>query len=140
MEANGIQWRATPKPMPPASMPAPSRLSTDDKVALIRRLFRGRADIYPIRWESKTTGMSGYSPACANEWRSGVCEKPRIKCADCSNRMLIPLSDAVIFDHLAGEQSVGVCALLEDDTCTVPRHRFRRSRVQRGRPRPRALV
>ncbi len=60
---------------------------------------------------------SGYSPACANEWRAGVCEKPRINCGDCSNRMLIPLSDSVIFDHLAGEHTVGVYPLLEDDTC-----------------------
>jgi hypothetical protein len=117
LEANGIQWRAPPEPVPPASMPEPSRLSTDEKVALFRRLFRGRTDVYPIRWESKTTAKSGYSPACANEWRAGVCEKPRIKCGDCSNRMLIPLSDPVIFDHLAGEHTVGVYPLLEDDTC-----------------------
>jgi hypothetical protein len=86
-------------------------------VALFRRLFRGRTDVYPIRWESKTSGKSGYAPACANEWRAGVCEKPRIKCGDCSNRLLIPLSDAVIYDHLAGEHTVGVYPLLEDDTC-----------------------
>ena len=95
----------------------PSKLSTGDKVALFRHLFRGRTDIYPIRWESKTTGKSGYSPACANEWRPGVCEKPRIKCGDCGNRLLIPLSDAVIYGHLAGEHTVGVYPLLEDDSC-----------------------
>lgn len=31
-----------------------SRLSTADKVALFRRLFHGRTDVYPIRWEGKT--------------------------------------------------------------------------------------
>ena len=31
--------------------------------------------------------------------------------------MSIPLSDSVIFDHLAGEHTVGVYPLLEDDTC-----------------------
>ena len=78
LEANGIPWRAPPEPIPRASMPEPSRLSTDEKVALFRRLFRGRTDIYPIRWESKTTTKSGYSPACANEWRAGVCENQRL--------------------------------------------------------------
>jgi hypothetical protein len=73
--------------------------------------------VYPVRWESKTSGKSGYAPACANEWRAEVCEKPRIKCGDCSNRLLVPLSDAVIYDHLAGKQTVGVYPLLEDDTC-----------------------
>ena len=114
LDARGIEWR------PPASVPSasePSKLSTGDKVALFRRLFRGRTDIYPIRWESKTTGKSGYSPACANEWRPGVCEKPRIKCGDCGNRLLIPLSDTVIYGHLAGEHTVGVYPLLEDDSC-----------------------
>ena len=117
LEANGIQWRALPEPVPPASTPERSRLSTEEKVALFRRLFRGRTDVYPIRWESKTSAKSGYSPACANEWRAGVCEKPRIKCGECSNRMLIPLSDSVIFDHLAGKRTIGVYPLLEDDTC-----------------------
>ena len=86
-------------------------------MALFRRLFRGRTDVYPVRWEGKTSGKSGYAPACANEWRAGVCEKPRIKCGDCSHRLLVPLSDSVIYDHLAGKQTVGVYPLLEDDTC-----------------------
>jgi hypothetical protein len=115
LESHGIEWRPESKPAtPPAE---PSRLSTEEKLALFRRLFRGRTDVYPVRWESKTTGRSGYAPACANEWRAGVCEKPRIKCGDCSNRLLIPLSDAVIYNHLAGEHTVGVYPLMEDDSC-----------------------
>ncbi len=115
LESRGIEWRP-----PPASLPSstePSKLSTGEKVALFRGLFRGRIDVYPIRWESKTTGKSGYAPACANEWRPGVCEKPRIKCGDCSHRLLIPLSDALIYGHLAGEHTIGVYPLLEDDSC-----------------------
>lgn len=52
-----------------------------------------------------------------SEWRTGVCEKPRIKCGDCGSRLLVPLSDAVLYDHLAGKHTVGVYPLLEDDTC-----------------------
>jgi superfamily II DNA or RNA helicase len=117
LESHGIEWRLPPEPAAPVSEPDPSRFSTAEKIALFRRLFRGRTDVYPIRWESKTTGRAGYAPACANEWRGGVCEKPRIKCGDCSNRLLIPLSDAVIYDHLAGECIVGVYPLLSDDEC-----------------------
>ena len=118
LEAHGIEWRQPPKPSPPTiAEPEPSKLSTAAKVALFRRLFRGRTDVYPVRWESKTTGKSGYSPACANEWRAGICEKPRVKCAECANRSLIPLSDEVIYGHLAGEHTVGVYPLLTDDTC-----------------------
>jgi hypothetical protein len=50
LEANGIQWRTPLEHVPRVSMPVPSRLSTDEKVALFRRLFRGRTDVYPIRW------------------------------------------------------------------------------------------
>ncbi len=115
LESHGIKWRPPSKPAtPPAE---PSRLSTEEKVALFRRLFRGRTDVYPVRWENKTTGKSGYAPACANEWRAGVCEKPRIKCGDCSNRLLIPLSDTVIYNHLASEHTVGVYPLMEGDSC-----------------------
>lgn len=115
LETHGIDWRARQQPFPPPV--ESSRLSTDEKVALFRRLFRGRTDVFPVRWESKTTGKSGYAPACANEWRAGVCEKPRIKCGDCGHRLLIPLSDAVIYNHLAGDHTVGVYPLLEDDSC-----------------------
>jgi len=115
LDSHGIEWR--PRPKPTLSISEPARLSTDQKIGLFRRLFRGRTDVFPIRWESKTTAKSGYAPACANEWRAGVCEKPRIKCADCENRLLIPLSDEVIYKHLSGEHTVGVYPLLEDDTC-----------------------
>ena len=57
--------------------------SSDEKIALFRSLFRGREDVYPRRFESRKTGKSGYAPACANEWVRGICEKPRIKCAEC---------------------------------------------------------
>ncbi|MGC9237605.1 MAG: TOTE conflict system archaeo-eukaryotic primase domain-containing protein [Thiomonas sp.] len=117
LESHGIEWRLQPPPPAADPEPEPSRLSTTEKVALFSRLFRGRTDVYPVRWESKTTGRSGYSPACANEWRAGVCEKPRIKCGDCDKRLLMPLSDSVIYDHLAGEHTVGVYPLLEDDSC-----------------------
>ena len=117
LKAHGIEWHELQPVAVVAHEPEPSRLSTTAKVALFRRLFRGRTDVYPVRWEGKTSGKSGYAPACANEWRPGVCDKPRIKCGDCSNRLLIPLSDAAIYDHLAGKHTVGVYPLLEDDTC-----------------------
>lgn len=112
LDAHGIAWR----PSAPSTPPVPAvALSTEEKVALFGRLFRGRKDVYPVRWESKA-GKTGYSPACANEWRAGVCEKPRVKCSDCGNRALMPVTDQTLFDHLAGRQTVGVYPLLTDDT------------------------
>lgn len=113
LETHGIDWV---KPSRTAATLEPTRFGSDEKVALFRRLFSGRADVYPLRWESKS-GKSGYAPACANEWRPGICEKPRIKCSDCGYRALLPLTDQVIYDHLSGRHTIGVYPLLPDDTC-----------------------
>ena len=94
-----------------------------EKVALFRSLFRGREDVYPRRFESRKTGRSGYAPACANEWVRGVCDKPRIKCADCPNRQFLAITDDVITWHLSGrdpqgrEFVMGVYSMLQDETC-----------------------
>jgi len=34
-----------------------------EKIALFRRLFAGRPDVFPVRWENRNTGKSGYAPA-----------------------------------------------------------------------------
>ena len=75
------------------SGPVDQTSSPQVKIALFRSLFRGRDDVYPRRFESCKTGRSGYAPACANEWVRGVCEKPRIKCAECPNRRFLPVTD-----------------------------------------------
>jgi superfamily II DNA or RNA helicase/very-short-patch-repair endonuclease len=93
------------------------------KIALFRSLFRGREDVYPQRFESSKTGKSGYSPACANEWVRDVCDKRRVKCADCPDRRFLPVTDTVIWQHLTGEDATGrdftagVYPMLLDETC-----------------------
>jgi hypothetical protein len=77
------------------------------KITLFRSLFRGRDDVYPQRFESRKSGRSGYAPACANEWVRGVCEKPRIKCAECPNRRFLAVTDDVIRWHLSGCDAEG---------------------------------
>ena len=90
--------------------------SIEEQVTLFRSLFRGREDVYPVRWEGKY-GNSGYSPACANEWKRPLCGKPKTKCGDCENRNLIPVTDEIIRDHLIGKHIIGVYPLLLDETC-----------------------
>lgn len=74
LESHGIDWPYGPVPSNPSARPQPEppSLSTAEKVALFRRLFRGRADVHPVRWESATSGKSGYAPACANDKFSGL--------------------------------------------------------------------
>ena len=100
-----------------------SRSAPDAKIALFRSLFRGREDVYPRRFESRRTGKSGYAPACGNEWVPGICEKPRIKCADCPHRRFLAVTDDVIRWHLSGRDNAGqpfvagVYPMLQDETC-----------------------
>lgn len=117
LEAHGIDWQVQSPPIGRASHSRSTRLTTEKKVRLFRDLFQGRTDVYPVRWESKTTGKAGYAPACTNEWAPGICQKPRIKCSDCAHRSLAPVTDPVIYDHLAGEHTVGIYPLLPDNTC-----------------------
>ena len=67
LEANGIDWRSLPEPILPSTIavePEPAKLSTEEKVALFRRLFRGRNDVYPIRWESiRPASLATHPPA-----------------------------------------------------------------------------
>ena len=106
--------------IPPATTPGASVAvpkSATDKIALFRRLFRGREDVYPVRFVSKKTGKAGYAPACTNKFVKGVCELPRIKCGACPNQAFMPADDAALLDHLRGYHVMGVYPLLPDDTC-----------------------
>lgn len=58
----------------------------------------------------------------ANEWQPGLCEKGRVSCAKCPNRVLRPLDDAAIYRHLAGRDAqgrdvIGLYPMLPDETC-----------------------
>jgi len=93
------------------------------KIALFRSLFRGRPDAYPVKFQSRKTGKTGYSPACANEWVRGVCEKPKIKCTDCPHQRFRPVTDTIVTWHLQGHDDagapfvMGVYPMLQDETC-----------------------
>lgn len=91
--------------------------SSAAKVSLFRKLFRGRADVWPRLWHSTKTGKKGYSPVCGNEWRDGICIKPAKKCSACPHQAWLPLTETVIQDHLQGRHTAGVYAMLPDETC-----------------------
>ena len=111
----------------PASLASVTNQSSQEaKIDLFRSLFRGREDVYPRRFENVKTGKKGYAPVCHNEWVSGICEKPRIRCEDCIHRRFLPVTDEVIRNHLLGADpqdttrrdfTVGVYPMLPDETC-----------------------
>ena len=94
-----------------------------EKIGLFRALFRGREEVYARRFTSTNTGRAGYQPVCGNEWLQGVCEKPRIRCSECSCQRFLPVSDDVLRWHLSGadergrEFVMGVYPMLLDERC-----------------------
>jgi len=111
-----------PEPPPPTKHdetigPLDKQERAKQRIALFRRLFRGREDVYARRWERDGKG-SGYSPAAVKDWKAISRSRPEErKKIDRKTRRFLPLSDAVIEDHLLGNETVGVYPLLPDETC-----------------------
>jgi superfamily II DNA or RNA helicase len=91
--------------------------TSERKLGLFAGSFRGRADVFPLRWENRGKNKSGWAPCCANEWKPGVCDKPQVKCGECPNQAFRAPSEAQLLAHLQGRQVMGVYPLLDDDTC-----------------------
>ena len=90
------------------------------KMALFRRRFAGREDVWARRFESRGTGKSGYRPVCSNEWVRGVCDK---RCGRCGRRAFVPMGEGHVRMHLVGfdergrDFAAGVYPLLPGDVC-----------------------
>ena len=96
---------------------------SEEKVGLFMRLFRGRGDLYARRFESRKTGKAGYQPACANEWRRGICGKPKVKCGACRQQQFMPVNSEAVRQHLTGVDAagrpfvMGIYPLMLDEHC-----------------------
>jgi hypothetical protein len=88
-------------------------MTGDDKVKLFASLFRGRDDVYAIRYNTKDN-KSGYSVACNNEWKQGVCINH--KCKTCQYRENKPLTLDVYEKHLKGK-TIGIYPMTEEEGC-----------------------
>ena len=98
---------ATVLPLDQPNRAVDARSSEAIRVALFRSLFRGRDDVYAVRWTNQH-GESGYVPAVAGGWRK---DRPR------RQRRYLALTDDVVRAHLAGDDTIGLYPLLEDDHC-----------------------
>ena len=111
-----IHYPTTPLPVV-LQQPEDRQERAKQRIALFRSLFRGREDVYAKRWTS-ADGRSGYSPAALMDWTAIHSSNPedRKKVAR-QTRTFLPLSDAVVENHLFGKETIGVYPLLPDETC-----------------------
>jgi superfamily II DNA or RNA helicase len=104
---------------PPGENPPPKipyQPDPADKIRLFMSLFKGREDVYAKRWQNRQ-GRAGYAPVCRNEWISGICRKPTVKCFDCRHQTFGALDTKVIEAHLRGNIIAGLYPLCQDETC-----------------------
>jgi hypothetical protein len=121
----GDSWKPAPTPVVPSATsqtPKTRLLKTlnanspaDQKVNRFRSLFRGREDVYAVRWEGKN-GRTGYSPAGIRDWGQPTFTKAGKKKPFRVSKPF-PISDDVVRDHLLGKETIGIYPLLQDDTC-----------------------
>ena len=107
-------------PLASNSAPEPRKpgvATAAQRIALFRSLFRGRDDIYAIRWENED-GRSGYMPKADRDWKSyfSAKDEDRRK-VDRLTRTYRPLTDDVIHGHLVGKHTVGIYPLQQDEAC-----------------------
>jgi superfamily II DNA or RNA helicase len=87
----------------------------DKELTIFKSLFRGREDIYAIRWEK--VNKSGYMPAYtfdpyhfkAHRMKGGTFQ-------NYANKQYQELTDEQLMKHLKGEQLIGLYPLLKDNT------------------------
>ncbi len=84
-------------------------------IELFKSLFRGRNDLYAVRWEKD--GKSGYMPAYKVDWTNY--QKHKAQGGTFKNykdKQHLPFDDIAIESHLSGKDTCGIYPLLEDNS------------------------
>ena len=87
----------------------------NENIKLFKNIFRGRPDIYAVRWEKE--GKSGYMPAYQIDWNDYNKHKSQGgNFHNYPNKTLKPFDNSAIKLHLSGNQPCGIYPLLEDNS------------------------
>lgn len=88
---------------------------TETNLVLFRSLFRGRDDVYAVRWEKD--GRGGYMPAYRVDWDDYNQHKAKGGTfANYTKKEYLPISDSALNEHLLGKSTMGIYPLLSDNT------------------------
>lgn len=88
---------------------------TQSHVDTYKSLFRGREDVYAVRWEKD--GRSGYMPAYKVDWDDYNRHKTAGGTfANYAKKEYQSFNDAALKEHFYGKTTVGIYPLLSDNT------------------------
>lgn len=107
-DGHAVAWSPMLLTEPPRSSSVDSSSPLSTKISLLWSLFGARSDVYAVRWESASSGKSGWQPATRSRWARGR-----------APRDYLPLTDEVFEAHLAGRETVGIYPLLRGDQCAL---------------------
>jgi len=89
-------------------------MSTDQNIATFLSFFKGRKDIYAVRWEKQDA--TGYMPSYDVNWEEFKTHKAKGGTfKNFKGKTLKPMSMSVYVQHLTGEKMIGIYPLLEDN-------------------------
>jgi len=91
-----------------------NKITINDKLNLFKNLFKGREDVFAIRWEKGN--KSGYMPAY--KYDPYLYRLHRMKGGSFKNyadKTYLPLTDEQLLKHLNGEKLIGIYPLLQDN-------------------------
>ena len=84
-------------------------------IDLYKSLFRGRTDIYAVRWEKG--GRSGYMPAYKVDWTEYNKHKAKGGTfKDYKNKEYLSFDNSALEAHFSGRETCGIYPLLKDNT------------------------
>ncbi|MDD4728021.1 MAG: hypothetical protein PHN55_04625, partial [Dysgonamonadaceae bacterium] len=84
-------------------------------IELYRSFFRGREDVYAVRWEKGD--RSGYMPAYHVDWNDYNRHKASGGTfANYKKKSFLPFNDKILIEHLKGDTTLGIYPLLSDNT------------------------
>lgn len=86
-----------------------------DKLQIFKSLFKGREDVFAIRWAKEN--KNGYMPAYNLNWEEFRKHKESGgSLKDFTNKSYAILNDTRLINHLSGKEIIGIYPLLPDNT------------------------
>jgi len=90
-------------------------IEVNKDIDLYKSIFRGRTDIYAIRWEKN--GRSGYMPAYKVDWTDYNKHKAQGGTfKNYKNKKYLHFDNLALESHFLGKETCGIYPLLEDNT------------------------